>query len=117
MTPTLFAAVPSALSELAAWIGVATVIIGGGVAIFTRRPFKWLWKRLASEPFSAWTQRQIDQGTKQLREDVDMIRRVTTHHLGKNGDSPRLTDRVGDLEVAHGLEPRPAPPESEGRDG
>ena len=84
------AQVPALLSEAAAWIGAIVVITGGMTAIFTRKPFKWLGRKLVSEPFGGWVRRQIE---------TSATGKSVAHHLGPNGDTVPMHKRVAVLEV------------------
>jgi hypothetical protein len=85
----ILAEVPVLLREAAAWIGAIGVVTAGVTAIFTRKPFKWLWRRLVSDPFGGWVQHQVTSSE---------IGASVLHHLGHNGDSVKLSDRVVRLE-------------------
>ena len=84
------AQVPAMLSEAAAWIGAIVVITGGMTAIFSRKPFKWLGRKLVSEPFGGWVRRQIE---------TSATGKSVAHHLGPNGDTVPMHSRVARLEV------------------
>jgi hypothetical protein len=86
------AAVPLWLSEAAAWIGAVVVIVSGLTLIFTRRPFKWVFRHLFSLPFGGWVQRRVEDGTKDIRH-------LTEYHLGPNSGAPPLHKRIARLEV------------------
>lgn len=86
------AAVPALLAEAAAWIGAVVVVVSGLTLIFTRRPFKWLGRKLVSEPFGSWVQRRVEDGTKDIRH-------LTEYHLGPNGTTPPIHRRIAVLEV------------------
>lgn len=86
------AAVPAVVSEAAAWIGALVVIVSGLTLIFTRKPFKWLGRKLVSEPFGGWVQRRVEDGTQDIRKRVE-------YHLGPNGTTPALHTRIAKLEV------------------
>jgi hypothetical protein len=86
----MLAAVPQALTELAAWIGAIVVVTGGLTAIFSRKPFKWLGRKLVSEPFGGWVRRQIE---------CSATGKSVAHHLGPNGDTVPMHSRVARLEV------------------
>jgi hypothetical protein len=85
----MLADVPVILREAAAWIGAIGIVTAGTTAIFTRKPFKWIWRRVVSEPFGGWVQHQVTSSE---------IGASVLHHLGHNGDSVKLTDRVVRLE-------------------
>jgi hypothetical protein len=85
----MLAAVPMLLREAAAWVGAIGIVTAGVTAIFTRKPFKWLWGTLVSKPFGGWVQHQVTSSE---------IGASVLHHLGHNGDSVKLTDRVVRLE-------------------
>ena len=44
----MLAKVPTVVTEAAAWIGAMVVIVSGLTLIFTRKPFKWLGRKLVS---------------------------------------------------------------------
>lgn len=88
----MVAKVPTLLSEAAAWIGAIVVVVSGLTLLFTRKPFKWLGRKLFSEPFGGWVQRRVEDGTKDLRH-------LTTYHLGPNGSTPPLHTRIAVLEA------------------
>jgi hypothetical protein len=85
----ILAEVPGLLREAAAWVGAIGIVTAGVTAIFTRKPFRWLWKRVVSDPFGGWVQHQVTSSE---------IGASVLHHLGHNGDSVKLTDRVVRLE-------------------
>ena len=85
----MIANVPTWLRELSAWVGAIVVVVGGITAIFSRKPFKWLGRKLVSEPFGSWVRRQIE--TSKTGKSVQ-------HHLGPNGDTVPLHSRVAKLE-------------------
>ena len=86
----MFAAVPAWLTEIAAWIGAVTIILGGTTAIVSRKPFKWVGRKLVSEPFGGWVRRQIE---------TSATGKSVAHHLGPNGDTVPMHSRVARLEV------------------
>lgn len=91
----MIAAVPSILQEIAAWIGVLTIVLGGGAALLTRKPVRWVWTRLVAGPFGEWVKRTVaDSPTGQL----------VAYHLGPNGETPPIHSRLRRLEQAHGIE-------------
>jgi len=87
-----FAQVPAVLRELAAWIGAIVVIVSGVTLIFTRKPFKWVARKLVAEPFGQWVQGRVEDGTKDIRH-------LTEYHLGPNGTTPPIHRRIAVLEV------------------
>ena len=88
----MIAQVPALLREAAAWIGAIVVIVSGLTLIFTRKPFKWVTRKLVSEPFGGWVQRRVEDGTQDIRKRVEF-------HLGPNGTTPALHTRIAKLEV------------------
>ena len=90
------------LLELAVALGSVAVAI---VAVFT------LLERITGYG-SRWVARSVETGTTTLRQDVNDVkvttagtaaaleahRQYTHYHLGPNGDSPRLHDRVKRIE-------------------
>lgn len=87
------------------WVAVIAAGTTAGVGFFA------LFEKVTGA-MARWFQRQLSGS--ELAGQVAEIKRVTVHHLGHNGDSPRLTDRVAALEVVHGLEPKSTPPDGEG---
>jgi len=88
----MLAKVPTVVTEAAAWIGAMVVIVSGLTLIFTRKPFKWLGRKLVSEPFGGWVQGRVEDGTKNIRH-------LTEYHLGPNSGAPPLHTRIAKLEV------------------
>jgi hypothetical protein len=86
------AAVPALLAEAAAWVGAIVVVVSGLTLIFTRKPFKWVARKVVSEPFGGWVQRRVEDGTKDIRH-------LTEYHLGPNSGAPPLHTRIAVLEV------------------
>ena len=84
------AAVPAVVSEAAAWIGAIVVIVSGLTLIFTRKPFRWVGRKLVSEPFGGWVRSQIENSA---------TGKSVAHHLGANGDTVPMHKRVAVLEV------------------
>jgi len=88
----MLAKVPTLLSEAAAWIGAIVVVVSGLTLLFTRRPFKWVGRKLVSDPFGQWVQRRVEDGTQDIRH-------LTEYHLGPNGTTPPIHRRIAVLEV------------------
>jgi hypothetical protein len=86
----MLADVPVLVREAAAWIGAIVVIVSGLTLIFTRKPFKWLGRKLVSEPFGGWVRSQIENSK---------TGKSVAHHLGPNGDTVPMHKRVAVLEV------------------
>ena len=86
----MFAAVPGPLTELAAWLGAIGIILTTLTLIFTRKPFKWLWKTLISQPFGHWVRDQVNNS-----ETGHLVK----YHLGPNGTTPPMHRRIAVLEV------------------
>ena len=86
----MFAEVPALLREAAAWIGAIGIVTAGTVGIFTRKPFRWLWRRLLGEPVSDFLQRSINESS---------TGKLVAYHLGPNGTTPALHTRLSRLEV------------------
>lgn len=87
----MIAEVPAFLREVAAWIGVLTVIVVGVSGIFRFKAVRWAWKQLVSDPVREWTQRTLVESE---------IGRSVLHHLGPNGDTPSISRRLSRVEVA-----------------
>lgn len=87
----MFAAVPSWLTEIAAWVGAVTIISAGTTAIITRKPFKWLARTLVGDPLSRWFRHQVAESE---------TGKIVKHHLGKNGSTPSISSRLSRVEVA-----------------
>lgn len=86
----MFAEVPALLREAAAWIGAIGIVTAGTVGIVTRKPFRWLWRRLVGEPVSDFLQRSINESS---------TGKLVAYHLGPNGTTPALHTRLSRLEV------------------
>ena len=86
----MIAAVPGPITEAAAWIGALVVIVSGLTLIFTRKPFRWVGRKLVSEPFGAWVRSQIE---------TSATGKSVAHHLGPNGTTVPMHKRVAVLEV------------------
>ena len=87
----MFAAIPQTVTDAAAWIGAVTVIAGGCTAIVTRRPFRWLWRTLVSDPLSRWFRHQVAESE---------TGKLVKYHLGPNGTTPAVHLRLSRLEIA-----------------
>jgi len=86
----MLAEVPAPITEVAAWVGAIVVISGGLTAIFTRKPFKWLGRRLVTEPLGGWLKRQINES-----ETGHLVK----YHMGPNHNTPAIHTRLSRLEV------------------
>ena len=84
------AAVPTILTEVAAWLGAIGIIVTTATLIFTRKPFKWLWKTLVSVPFGSWVRSQINDSE---------TGKLVKYHLGPNGTTPPVHRRIAMLEL------------------
>lgn len=87
----MIAEVPAVLREIAAWIGVLTIITVGISGVFRFKAFRWAWKQLVSDPIREWQQKTLVDSA---------IGRSVLHHLGPNGDTPSITRRLSRVEVA-----------------
>lgn len=103
----MIAAIPQILSDTAAFIGATTVILGGITAIVTRRPFKWLWRTVVSDPFGHWFHQRSIEANKPLiaaieenREALEQHREYVQYHLGPNGETRPIHVRLQHLELA-----------------
>ena len=92
----MFAAVPAPIAEAAAWVGAIVVITGGLTAIFTRKPFRWLGRRLVTEPLGGWLRHQINESD---------TGHLVAYHLGPNHGTPPVHTRIARLEVLSLLRP------------
>ena len=92
----MFAAVPALIAEAAAWVGAIVVITGGLTAIFTRKPFRWLGRRLVTEPLGGWLRHQINTSD---------TGHLVAYHLGPNDGTPPVHTRIARLEVLSLLRP------------
>jgi len=86
----ILAEVPAFVREVAAWVGALVVIVSGLTLIFTRKPFRWVVRKLVSDPFGGWVRSQIENSK---------TGKSVAHHLGPNGDTVPMHKRVAVLEV------------------
>lgn len=82
------AAIPQVLIDL----GALLVLLGVFVGALQLKPVKWVFATLVGDPITLW----LDSRNKAA---VDPVLHLVKYHLGDNGGSPRLLDRVGSIEV------------------
>ena len=89
------------VQELASNVAAVTVI-GTAAGWVARRA--WRAWQVAHDAFEARVAEQIRAEVSEplaaTRSDVAWVLRVVRHHLGENGDSPRMMDRVAAVEAA-----------------
>ncbi len=85
----------SAIYTVGAWLAVVvavTTILG--VA------FRWIFLPFFVTPLAAWFEkRNLEPALAPIAEDVGEIKKLVTYHLGANGATPPLRDRVLTLET------------------
>lgn len=90
----------------------AVTVIGTAVGWVGRRA--WRAWHAAQDAFEARVAEQIRAEVSEplaaTRSDVAWVLRVVRHHLGENGDAPRMMDRVAAVEAAV---TRPSDPKEE----
>jgi|GEM_PF-5620095 hypothetical protein len=89
----MLAEVPGLLREAAAWLGAIGIVTAGVTAIFTRKPFRWLWRRVVSDPFADWTQRQVGEAVA-----ASDTAHLVEYHLGPNHGTKAMHARIAALE-------------------
>lgn len=125
----LIGSIPTWLSDTAAFIGASTVIIGGVTAVlafaFRLRPVKWLGRQLQTGLRVAFLQPAVDlfdaqvreaneglasrvegvgQQVEELHEAVEDHRQYVLYHLGPNGKTKPIHQRLQDLERVHHID-------------
>lgn len=113
----MYSAVPTLLVDLGTLAGVFTAVTVATAILWKTPPIKWLRARI-SESAGTWIKAKFTEAAEVLidpikvmqdvmKDDLTEIKRVVHHHLGHNGDSPKLHDRVESMEkVLHGQEVR-----------
>ncbi|MFZ4431673.1 MAG: hypothetical protein ACOYOQ_00600 [Microthrixaceae bacterium] len=101
-------AVPQWLTDTAAFVGACTIIFGGVTAVVTRKPFRWVWRRLVSEPFGTWFKHRSIEANEPLAKAIEATslalsehREYVAYHLGPNGETTPVHQRLKRLEYAH----------------
>lgn len=125
----LIGSIPTWLSDTAAFIGASTVIIGGVTAVlafaFRLRPVKWLGRQLqtglrvaffqpAADLFDAQVREAseelasrvegVGQQVEELYEAIEDHRHYVLYHLGPNGKTKPIHQRLQDLERVHRID-------------
>lgn len=113
----MFAEIPHPLVDLGTLAGVFTACSIAITFLWKTPPIRWLREKI-SESLGDWLKIKFTEATEVLiepikdsqrlmKEDLQEIKKVVHHHLGHNGDSPKLHDRVESMEkVLHGQEVR-----------
>lgn len=89
----------------------ALVTIGALCAgLYRLRPVKFVVQKMLVKPistaFGAWVRKQVEDATEKHRE-------LVKYHLGTNGKTTPIHQRLSRLETAAGLEPAKQHPEDE----
>ena len=125
----LIGSIPTWLSDTAAFIGASTVIIGGVTAVlafaFRLRPVKWLGRQVqtglrvaffqpAADLFDAQVQEaseglasrveRVGRQVEELYEAIEDHRHYVLYHLGPNGKTKPIHQRLQDLERVHRID-------------
>lgn len=102
----MIAAAPQVLVDAAAIIVALAAIVTGLVAIAKFPPTRWLVKNALVDPVGEWVIRLVSSVTDPIWERIK-------YHLGTNGDTMPIHERIARLEQAHGLEPVQQHPEDD----
>ena len=89
----------------------ALVTIGALFAgLYRLRPVKFVVQKMMVKPvstaFGSWVKKQVQDATEDYRQ-------LVTYHLGTNGKTTPIHQRLSRLETAAGLEPAKQHPEDE----
>ena len=104
----IFGEVPQPLVDVGTLAGIFTAVSVATVVLWKTAPVKWLRSKL-SESLGDWLKQKFTEATEILikpladaqsvmQSDLIEIKKVIHHHLGHNGDSPKLHDRVQKME-------------------
>jgi hypothetical protein len=104
----MFAEIPQPLVDLGTLAGVFTACSIAIAFLWKTAPVKWLRAKL-SESLGDWLKIKFTEATEVLiqpmkdsqalmKEDLGEIKKVVHHHLGHNGDSPKLHVTVHEME-------------------
>lgn len=105
----MFAEIPKAISDLGTLAAAFTAISIATAILWKTPPVKWLRARI-SESAGSWIKEKFTEAAEVMidpikdaqvlmKDDLSEIKRVVHHHLGHNGDTPRLHNRVEKIEA------------------
>lgn len=98
--------VPTIVTDTATFLGsIAAFCVAVGV-LTKVPPVRFVWKRLVSDPFGQWTQRQVaagnaetDKAIAKVQADLSEHKRLAGYHLGLNGNTKPIHQRLCDVEA------------------
>lgn len=116
----VIAAVPQMLIDIGTIAGVLTAVLVATAALWKTPPVRW-FRRQLGESMSEWMTRVIEAVVERLLHPViakldDLSERFEKHrtyvgyHLGPNGETKPVHQRLCDVEQAVGVDPPPPPP-------
>jgi hypothetical protein len=94
------AAVPSVIIDL----GILFAFFGTLVATAKLPPVRWLWHRLVVDPVGEFLDARNEAALRPAMERLREIEHLARHHLGPNGGSRAIHERMRAIEAAHGIE-------------
>lgn len=100
----MIAEIPALLVDFAWWLAFFGVLFGATWLTPVRRAVKWIFRRLVSEPvmaaFRKVVREESDLALVPLTERFDAHESYVRHHLGPNGSTTPIHERLTTVEDA-----------------
>jgi hypothetical protein len=107
------AVLPPIITDLAALLGFFMLLLAFGAAVAKVKWMRRIWTYLFTAPAGRWFRSEVQEANtdlsaavEDLREQFDEHRTYVGYHLGPNGDTTPIHERLRTLEIAHGKEDR-----------
>lgn len=97
------AAVPQIILDLTTLIAFLLALIALAVAVAKVNWLRTLYSYLIVAPFSRWFRNEVAQAAVPLQEQIDNHFGYVQYHLGPNGDTTPIHQRLVELEAAAGI--------------
>lgn len=102
--------VPQFISDLTSLFLFLGTLIATSIAIAKIKWLRWVWNQLVVKPLGSWFRRESQEANQSLESKVDDLtrqfeehREYVGYHLGPNGTTKPIHERLLTLEEAHGL--------------
>lgn len=99
----MIAGVPPLVVEVGVWLGTFTAMIVFASLVWRTPPMQWLTKQLREDREDRMLA-AVKAGTADIVEALEDHRKYMHYHLGPNGETKPIHQRLCDLESAAGVE-------------
>lgn len=112
----MHAVVPPIITDISALIGFAMLVIAFSIAVAKIKWLRRLYNYLVIAPLSNWFRGEVTDANRPLETKIDTHIEYVRYHLGPNGDTVPIHERLIALETRFSIDtetgewPDPQPP-------